>query len=218
MPSPTANFLVQRNASPAVQRAHKLLTDAKSMVDWAVNGQEIQARMIESLEPTVAIFNMMLSDTSAKGLLHRLASQPTCSVAIIVAGGAELNSAVRLAMDHEVIVLPEESEDTEIWDVLTKAATRAQHKASFQRARSVLLDRFQNCSNEELAVLKLWTTGMDNKSIADRLGLAQRTLYLRKNSLLAKLECDTIFTAINLINRYELTEFVAAESVKVLDR
>jgi len=218
MPSPTANFLVQRNASPAVQRSHKLLNDAKSMVDWANNGQEIQARMIESLEPTVAIFNMMLSDTSAKGLIHRLGSHPTCSVAIIVAGGAELNSAVRLAMDHEVIVLPEESEDTEIWDVLTKAATRAQHKASFQRARSVLLDRFHSCSNEELAVLKLWTTGMDNKSIADRLGLAQRTLYLRKNSLLAKLECDTIFTAINLINRYELTEFVAAESVKVLER
>jgi DNA-binding NarL/FixJ family response regulator len=132
-----------------------------------------------------------------------------------VAGGNELNSAVRLAMDHEVMVLPEESEDMEIWDVLTKAAYRANHKASFQRARRILTDRFQSCSSEELAVLKFWVCGMDNKSIADKLGVAQRTLYLRKNSILAKLECDSIFKAISLINRYQLSEFVGAETIKV---
>lgn len=216
MPNSTVNHLVQRNGSPAVQRSYQLLSDADLNVNWIVNGSEIQSLTLETLEPTVAIFNMMLADTSAKSLVGRIGSIATCSVMIVVAGGSELNSAVRLAVDHDVIVLPEESEDTEIWDVLTKGATRATHKASFQRARRILVERFQNCSSEELSVLRQWASGLDNKSIADKLGVAQRTLYLRKNSLLAKLECDSIFTAINLINRYQLTEYIDSEAAKLV--
>jgi FixJ family two-component response regulator len=216
MPNSTVNHLIQRNGSPAVQRCYQLLSDASLRVNWAANGGEIQAATLESLEPTIAIFNMILTDTSAKSLVGRIGPIATCSVMIVVAGGMELNSAVRLAVDHDVMVLPEESEDTEIWDILTKGATRATHKASFQRARRILVERFQHCSPEELSVLRQWASGLDNKSIADKLGVAQRTLYLRKNSLLAKLECDSIFTAINLINRYQLTEYIDIEAVKLV--
>jgi FixJ family two-component response regulator len=215
MSNTLVNHLVQSNASRTAIRSHQLLSDAGLKVSWVDRGSEIQARTIESLEPTLALFNMMLADTSAKSLVNRISDLATCCVMIIVAGGNELNSAVRLAMDHEVMVLPEESEDMEIWDVLTKAASRANHKASFQRARRILIDRFQNCTPDELTVLKYWASGLDNKSIADKLGVAQRTLYLRKNSILAKLECDSIFTAINLINRYQLSEYAGAETMKV---
>ncbi|MFN6208479.1 MAG: helix-turn-helix transcriptional regulator, partial [Planctomycetota bacterium] len=59
--------------------------------------------------------------------------------------------------------------------------------------------------DEELKILRRWARGQTNKQIASETDISMRTLNIRKNSILNKLDVDNIVEAVWELSKY--TEF-----------
>lgn len=103
-------------------------------------------------------------------------------------------------------MVPDDSDQVEIWEMLTYAKQKALELAVYRSKHKIWLTRLDRCTMAERQVLKLWAEGHSNKQITRRLDIAPRTLQLRKRAILQKLESTNLFAIIREFNKLHLEE------------
>ena len=85
--------------------------------------------------------------------------------------------------------------------VLEKEMTKEEMKAHYENA---LLDRdgCRKLSDREVEILKLCAKGLTHKEVAEKLGIAERTIATHNYNSFRKINAKNIIQAINHVNKF----------------
>jgi len=194
------DVLIQSQGSAALQKIRELISTAGVDVRGFGSGEQLLSMLNVDL-PSVAVFDALLADTTAYQLVQKIKSTPYAISPIVIVKSTEARTAIRFLQDGKALVVPDDSDQVEVWEVLTLAKQQAQEDYLVQQARKYWELKLDRCTRDEREVLKLWSEGKSNKQMTGVLDIAPRTLQLRKKALLDKLEAVSIFVVIRELNR-----------------
>ncbi|MFN7773275.1 MAG: LuxR C-terminal-related transcriptional regulator [Planctomycetota bacterium] len=161
--------------------------------------------LTEAGDAGIVAFESLLPDMTGPQLANWLETFRPSLVPLVAVRATDARTAIRLASDTRAVVVPDSCEELELWEALTSARARALSGKAYHEARGNLVRRIESCTDEELKILRRWARGQTNKQIASETDISMRTLNMRKNSILNKLDVDNIVEAVWELSKY--TEF-----------
>jgi DNA-binding NarL/FixJ family response regulator len=168
------------------------------------SGAEVEL-LTEPVDAGIVAFESLLPDMTGPQLANWLETSRPSLVPLVAVRATDARTAIRLASDTRAVVVPDSCEELELWEALTSARARALSGKAYHQARLSLVRRIESCTDDELKILRRWARGQTNKQIASETDISMRTLNLRKNSILNKLEVENIVEAVWELSKY--TEF-----------
>lgn len=200
----SVDLFVQQGGSVGLRRVEALVNDAGMVKRAFETGEQLKTQL--SVEgPTVVVFDSLLPDSTAHQLVQQLVASYPSVVPVVVLKGSDARNAIRFCSLTITKVILEESDETEIWEVLTSARQAASEIYAFREESRLWQQKFESCTPDEKMVLKLWYEGLSNKQMTSKLDIAPRTLQLRKKAILDKLEVSNIFVLIRQATRLKLS-------------
>lgn len=119
-------------------------------------------------------------------LIEAEGSAATLPPVIFLTGHADVPLAVQSLKSGAFDFLEKPFNDNQIVDLALRAMALHQRRAQETSTRAEQAARFANLSEREVAVMELILDGQMNKQIADRLGIAVRTVEVHRARVLQK--------------------------------
>ena len=164
---------------------------------------------------------------SARAFLHhRLADRPACLVLdvrmpgesgldlqatlgdarrylpiIFVTGHGTVPASVRAMKEGAVDFLQKPVDEEELLDRIQLALTRSREARSAQAEQADLQHRLDTLTAREREVLDLVVTGMLNKQIGDRLGVAEKTIKVHRGRVMQKMAADSVADLVRMLHK-----------------
>lgn len=201
---PQLRLLLNAGSTPALNSLRLLAARCELSLAEFETGAEVE-RLTEANEAGVVAFDSLLPDMTGPQLANWLEISRPSLVPLVAVRATDARTAIRLASDTRSVVIPDSAEEVELWEALTSARQRAVSGKAYHQARLSLVRRIESCTDDELRILRRWARGQTNKQIAYETEISMRTLNMRKNSILSKLEVENIVEAVWELSKY--TEF-----------
>jgi two-component system response regulator FixJ len=162
------------------------------------------AQVLEAFEPGTVdcvLADLRMPRPDGEELYQLLEQRDPLLSFVIMTGHADVRTAVRI-MERGTFTLLEKPFSL---DELISTVRRASQHTREQRARRHLKDleaaRLSTLTSEEREVLDCMVAGLPNKAIATNLTLSPRTLDRRRQSLMRKLNVDSVAQVAALVAR-----------------
>ncbi|KZL13344.1 MULTISPECIES: response regulator [Pseudovibrio] len=168
----------------------------------AVDFERADDFLNSDLRPCVGVIitDMRIPGTSGLGLLEKLRASGQHLPVIVISAFANLRDGVRAMSLGAVDVLEKPFDEQSLLDKLQDLITETRNRASqccLTAQAKVKVDRLTNREREVMGYL---AQGLQNKSIANALGLSVKTVEIHRHNVLSKLEVQT------LVDVYQLTQ------------
>jgi FixJ family two-component response regulator len=82
--------------------------------------------------------------------------------------------------------------EQEMLDAVTAALARDRKRRNEEISQSELQDRFASLSARERQIMALVTSGLMNKQIAGKIGIAEQTVKIHRGSLMRKMRAKSL--------------------------
>jgi FixJ family two-component response regulator len=82
--------------------------------------------------------------------------------------------------------------EQEILDAVAAALERDRNRSNEERSQSDLQDRFASLSARERQIMALVTSGLMNKQIAGKIGIAEQTVKIHRGSVMRKMRAKSL--------------------------
>jgi RNA polymerase sigma factor (sigma-70 family) len=92
-------------------------------------------------------------------------------------------------------------DDQELLDRIQLALTRSREARSAQAEEADLQHRLDTLTAREREVLDLVVTGMLNKQIGDRLGVAEKTIKVHRGRVMQKMAADSVADLVRMLHK-----------------
>jgi FixJ family two-component response regulator len=176
-------------------------------VDIAVQVYATAAEFLALYRPTqpgCLLFDVRMPDISGLELYEQLVARGVTVPVIFMTAYADVPMAVRALKSGAVEFLEKPFNRQR----LLERVQRAIADDLARRERGELWEhvalRLSDLTERERNVLDLVLTGLPNKAIASKLGITERTVELRRASLMKKLDVASVVELIRLMTQYEI--------------
>ena len=171
--------------SPAIARIRTLIETCSLPIHIVASGQEaVQAISSEALN--VVVFNECLRDTTASQLLSEMDATGAFVAPVVVLQNPDGRCVAKLMKTTKASVVFEDDSNLELWSEITNAISAALKRQQMYAKRQMVQAAVDRCSNDEKDALRFLLLGLGPKQAARALGIASRTVHLRRNSLQKK--------------------------------
>lgn len=172
---------------PAIRDALSWLFASRGV---AVTGWSSGEALLDALPlagPGCIILDVRMEGLSGPEVFARLQAAGADMPVIFLTGHAEVPVAVQALKDgaHDFVEKP--FNDNQIVDRALAAAAAHARRLTEAAARKALSDRLATLSEREAEVMRLMLQGSLNKQMADRLGIAMRTVEVHRGRVLVKM-------------------------------
>ena len=136
------------------------------------------------------ITDVRMNGMSGLQLLNRMSDRGWILPTIVVTAYADVRIAVDALRSGAVTLLEKPYRDQELWDTIIDALAISKNIMINNASRNAMLYRLSLLSREELRVFTEMVRGTPNKLIAKTFDIAPRTVDLRRQAILKKIEVD----------------------------
>lgn len=110
---------------------------------------------------------------------------------IVITAHADVRMAIDLVSAGAMTLLEKPYREQELWESITKALEVGRLRAQTRQTQKLIKQRLARLTDHEMAILQEIILGKANKNISANLNIPRRTLDLRRQSLMKKMECQT---------------------------
>jgi two-component system, LuxR family, response regulator FixJ len=160
--------------------------------------------------PGCLILDVRLFGFSGLELQQKLVTEGLKVPIIFVTGYGDIPMAVS-AMKHGAIdFLEKPYRDHDLWQSIVKALDRDQKRRLLEARRDAMENRLARLSPGERQVLDMIASGKHKNQIAKELNVTVRTIEVRRNKILEKLDASSVAQAIRVAVTAELLREIAS--------
>jgi RNA polymerase sigma factor (sigma-70 family) len=120
---------------------------------------------------------------------------------IFVTGHGTVPASVRAMKEGALDFLQKPVDEHELLDGIQRALRRSRDARAEQAERAIVQRRLDTLTPREREVLDLVATGLLNKQIGDRLGVAEKTIKVHRGRAMQKMATDSVADLVRLLNR-----------------
>jgi FixJ family two-component response regulator len=142
-------------------------------------------------QPGCLVTEVRIPGVSGIQIQHHLVRTGACLPVIFVTAHATVSVVVRAIQSGAVHFLEKPPSDQELWEAIQEAIRVDQQRRAAKRKREHLKSQLARLSREEREVLQMLPRFKSAREIAGELGVAVRTVELRRARIMRKLELAT---------------------------
>jgi FixJ family two-component response regulator len=142
--------------------------------------------------PGCLILALRIADISGPQIQRRLISRGVSTPVIFATAHATVPVIVRVMRDGALAVLEKPIVEQELWDAIQEAIRVDHRRRQDRQCAEQLKSRFVTVTPREHVVMDLLLEGKRNPEIAESLRLSIRTIELRRNRLMKKLQVRSL--------------------------
>ena len=164
-------------------------------VGWRVRLFESAQELLQSeLEdcPTCLVLDVRLPRLSGFDLQAELAKSDIRIPIIFLTAHGDISMTVRAMKAGAVDFLTKPFREQEILDAVAAAFERDRKRCNEERSQSDLQDHFASLSARERQIMALVTSGLMNKQIAGKIGIAEQTVKIHRGSVMRKMRAKSL--------------------------
>jgi RNA polymerase sigma factor (sigma-70 family) len=151
--------------------------------------------------PGCLILDMQLPGESGLDLQTTLGEVRHQLPIIFVTGHGTVPASVRAMKDGALDFLQKPVDERELLDGIQRALRRSREARTDQAERATIHRRLETLTPREREVLDLVGTGLLNKQIGDRLGVAEKTIKVHRGRAMQKMAADSVADLVRMLNR-----------------
>jgi len=177
---------------------------------------------IEGLDPSrpgCVVLESRIPGISGLEIQQHLATRAPSLPVVFVTRHATVSTAVRAMRAGAVNVLEKPAREIELWETLQEALHLNQQRRQAAQKRRQAGERIDRLTEKEREVMKAVSAGASNAEMASKFGVSQRTIELRRASMMKKLRVRSLAELVRLVTAAEselLEESLAREPLKTL--
>lgn len=150
-------------------------------------------------QPGCLVLDIRMPGMSGLELQQQLNLRGATIPVIFITGHGDIPMAVE-AMQHGAFdFLQKPFRDQELIDRIQKALTRDQQTRAALRKHDQIRHRLESLTPRETEVLKLLTEGHQNKVMAAKLDLSQRTVEIHRAHVMEKMEASSVAELVRMV-------------------
>jgi FixJ family two-component response regulator len=111
---------------------------------------------------------------------------------IFLTGHGDISMSVRAMKSGAIDFLTKPFREQEMLDAVTAALARDRKRRNEEISQSELQDRFASLSARERQIMALVTSGLMNKQIAGKIGIAEQTVKIHRGSVMRKMRAKSL--------------------------
>jgi len=142
--------------------------------------------------PACLVLDVRLPGPSGLDLQAALTQADRSVPIVFITGHGNVPTSVRAMKGGAVDFLQKPFNDQELLDCVQRALRRSGEERAERAERSELERRVGSLTPREREVLMLVVAGMLNKQIADKLGIAEKTIKVHRGRVMEKMQADSI--------------------------
>jgi RNA polymerase sigma factor (sigma-70 family) len=142
--------------------------------------------------PACLVLDVRLPGPSGLDLQAALTQADRSVPIVFITGHGNVPTSVRAMKGGAVDFLQKPFNDQELLDCVQRALRRSGEERAERAERSELERRVGSLTPREREVLLLVVAGMLNKQIADKLGIAEKTIKVHRGRVMEKMQADSI--------------------------
>ncbi len=120
---------------------------------------------------------------------------------IFVTGHGTVPASVRAMKEGALDFLQKPVDEQELLEGIQRALRRSHEARAEQAERAIIERRLDTLTPREREVLDLVATGLLNKQIGDRLGVAEKTIKVHRGRAMQKMATDSVADLVRLLNK-----------------
>jgi FixJ family two-component response regulator len=145
------------------------------------------------------VVDVRMTGMSGLDLQEEMNAQGIKLPVIVITGFADVPMAVRAMRAGAVTFLEKPCGEQEIWDAIQTAIDAEARTAGMQRNRAEIEERYASLTPAEITVLERMVEGVPNKAIVAELGLALRTIEMRRGKIMKKMRAGSLAELVRLV-------------------
>ena len=142
--------------------------------------------------PACLVLDVRLPGPSGLDLQAALTQANRSLPTVFITGHGNVPTSVRAMKGGAVDFLQKPFNDQELLDCVQRALRRSGEERAEKAKREELERRVGSLTPREREVLMLVVAGMLNKQIADKLGIAEKTIKVHRGRVMEKMQADSI--------------------------
>jgi FixJ family two-component response regulator len=142
--------------------------------------------------PSCLVLDIRLPGVSGLDLQADLAKANIHTPIIFITGHGDIPMTVRAMKSGAIDFLTKPVRDQDILDAVQAAIERDRKRRDLNKTVSTLRSRFESLSSRERDVLSLVTSGLMNKQVAAKLGLAEITVKIYRGQIMRKMGAKSL--------------------------
>lgn len=138
------------------------------------------------------IADVQMPGMTGTELIQRLSDAASTLSVIVISGVADVATAVSVMQHGAATLLEKPYNPGDLMRAIDNALEVSRKRWRHYSVESSLRGRLATLTNEERAVMKLMLQDQPNKAIASELGLSLRTVDRRRQTVLAKMQVESV--------------------------
>ena len=198
---------------PSVRKAlARLLKTAGFAVEVFATADEFLGRPPPG-GPACAVLDVRMPGLGGMDVQRTLAAQNATLPVVFITGHGDIPMTVRAMKAGAVDFLPKPFNDLDLLAAVRQAVARHAHSRQVGEEEAALRDRAESLSPREREVMAGVVSGMPNKRVAHRLGIAVKTVKVHRGHVMRKMRADSLADLV----RMKLTSYRLKDQVHLQD-
>ena len=151
--------------------------------------------------PTCLVLDVRMPGESGLDLQAALGAARRSLPIIFVTGHGTIPASVRAMKEGAIDFLQKPVDEEELLDRIQHALIRSHEARSAQVEEAQLQHRLDTLTAREREVLDLVVTGMLNKQIGDRLGVAEKTIKVHRGRVMQKMAAESVADLVRMLHK-----------------
>jgi RNA polymerase sigma factor (sigma-70 family) len=151
--------------------------------------------------PACLVLDVRLPGESGLDLQAALGDARRYLPIIFVTGHGTVPTSVRAMKEGAVDFLQKPVNEQELLDRIRQALVRSRDARAARAERDELQRRLDSLTAREREVLELVATGMVNKQIGDRLGVAEKTIKVHRGRVMHKMAAASVADLVRMLHK-----------------
>ena len=146
----------------------------------------------------IIIVDLRMPGMSGLQIQQELARREGHMPVIILTAYARTELIVKALQAGAITAIDKPYHDDDLWEAIRHALEKEETEWAERERRREIRERLESLTDEELRVTELIVAGLPNKLIAQRTGLALRTVEKRRHNVFTKLQIDSVAHLVTL--------------------
>ena len=177
---------------PSVRRALSRLLHSVGLEALTFPSAQAFLAFTPSDRPACLVLDVRLPGPSGLDLQSALSQADRQVPIVFITGHGTVPTSVRAMKGGAVDFLQKPFNDQELLDSVQRALRRSGVERAGRAERAELERRVESLTPREREVLTLVVAGMLNKQIADKLGIAEKTIKVHRGRVMEKMQAESI--------------------------
>ena len=170
-----------------------------SVVTFESAAELLQQRLPDV--PSCLVLDIRLPRLSGLDLQAELRASGAMIPIIFITGHGDIPMSVRAMKAGAIDFLPKPFRDWEILDAVTDALKRDRERRKEEKSNSDVHTRFASLTPRQRQVMSLVTSGLLNKQIAAKIGLAEMTVKIHRAHVMRKMGARSLADLVMIAER-----------------